>query len=69
MGYQTLFRDIVKHGDVGYVKDLDWIQIYIISPCTKPRILLSMLHRPGRLFRDTGIWFIVFGDICRKQYK
>ena len=44
MGYQTLFRDIEKYGDMGYFKDIDWIRVYIISPCTKSRMLLSMLH-------------------------
>ena len=67
MGYHTLFRDTGKNGDVGYFKD--WIRVYIISPCTKSRMLLSMLHGPGRLFRDTGIWIMDFGDIRRKHYK
>ena len=69
MRYQTLFRDIEKNGDMGYFKDIDWIRVYIISPCTKSRKLLSMLHGPGRLFRDTGVWIMDFGDICRKHYK
>ena len=69
MGYQTLFRDIEKYGDMGYFKDIDWIRVYIISPCTKSRMLLSMLHGPGRLFRDTGLWIMDFGDICRKHHK
>ena len=29
---------------MGYFKDIDWIRVYIISPCTKSRMLLSMLH-------------------------
>ena len=44
MGYQTLFRDIEKNRDMGYFKDIDWIRVYIISRCTKSRLLLSMLH-------------------------
>ena len=69
MGYQTLFQDIEKYGDMGYFNDIDWIRVYIISPCTKSRMLLSMLHSPGRLFRHTGVWIMDFGDICRKHYK
>ena len=37
------------------------IRVYIISPCTKSRMLLSMLHGHGRLFRDTGVWIMDFG--------
>ena len=53
MAYQTLFRDIEKWG-CGIFQGLRLV--YIISLCTKSRMLLSMLHGPGRLFRDTGIW-------------
>ena len=60
---------ILKYGDMGYFKDIDWIRVYIIPQCTKSRMLLSMLHGPGRLFRDTGLWIMDFGDICRKHYK
>ena len=42
---------------MGYFKDLDLIRFYIISPFTKSRMLLGMLHGPGNLgIQGYGSW-------------
>ena len=48
----------------------DYTGLYSIGfPIYKSRMLLSMLHGPGRILSDTGIWDLDFGDICRKHYE